>query len=316
MKISKRFKSILKLFPHSALLKFGLILVVIFNTNYLAKGKSKTKAIFAKGSATVKLAGGFQFAEGPSCDKEGNIFFTDQNSNKIYKWSIQNKLTTFGDNFGRANGTYFTKDGALITCSDEKNELWSVAPSGEITILIRDFEGKKLNGPNDLWIAPDGGMYLTDPFYKRPWWDHQKSEQPGEYVYYLAPGSSKLIKIIDDLVQPNGIVGTPDGRYLYVADIRSKKTWRYTIGAKGELTDKHLFAEKGSDGMTIDSRGNVYLTGNGVTVFSKDGVEIAKIPTPESWTTNICFGGKDRHLLFITAVKSVYGLRMKTKGVE
>jgi gluconolactonase len=316
MKILSLFKANSQHFSYRSLLKFGLFLGLITNTIYLVDGKPKARALFAKGLTPVKLAGGFQFTEGPSCDKDGNIFFTDQNSDKIFKWSTDNNLTTFGDNFGRANGTYFNKDGALITCSDEKNELWSITPNGVATVLIRDFEGKKLNGPNDLWIAPNGGMYLTDPFYKRPWWDHQKSEQQGENVYYLAPGSSKLIKIIDDLVKPNGIVGTPNGKFLYVADIRSKKTWRYQIGPEGQLSNKTLFADQGSDGMTIDNRGNIYLTGNGVTVFNSDGKEISRISIPESWTTNICFGGKDRHLLFITAVKSVYGLKMKVKGVE
>jgi gluconolactonase len=316
MKISSCSRASHTSFSNKASLTLGLFLILISITYFVAEAKPKVKALFVKGSIPKKLAGGFQFAEGPSCDKDGNIFFTDQNRNKIFKWSTHNKLTLFGENFGRANGTYFNKDGALITCSDEKNELWSITPSGLATVLIRDFEGKKLNGPNDLWIAPNGGIYLTDPFYKRPWWDHEKSEQQGEYVYYLAPNANRLIKVIDDLVQPNGIVGTPDGKYLYISDIRSKKTWRYQIGSEGQLTDKHLFAEKGSDGMTIDKNGNIYLTGRGVTVLNSDGVEIANIATPESWTTNICFGGKDRRLLFITAVKSVYGVRMKVKGVE
>jgi gluconolactonase len=293
-----------------------MILVVLFVLPGLANGKTKENSIIAKNAKLQKLADGFAFTEGPACDHKGNIYFTDQPNNRIMKWSTDNKLSVFGENFGRANGMYFDKKGNLITCSDEKNELWSIAPNGKATVLVKDFEGKRLNGPNDLWIAPTGGIYLTDPFYKRPWWDHQSPEQDGEDVYYLALGASKLIRVASDFAKPNGIIGTPDGKYLYVADIKANKTWRYNIEKDGMLSGKKLFAELGSDGMTIDNKGNIYLTGIGVTVFNSDGVMIEKIPVDESRTSNVCFGGKDRRLLFITASKSVYGLKMKVKGVR
>lgn len=292
----------------------ALFALLIFHELIIAKTKDKT--LISKGAKPEKLAGDFSFTEGPACDQAGNIFFTDQPNNKIMKWSIDNKLSVFGDTFGRANGMYFDQKGNLITCSDEKNELWSIAPDGKVTVLVKDFDGKKLNGPNDLWIAPNGGLYLTDPFYKRPWWDHQLQEQDGEHVYYLAPGASKLIIVVSDFEKPNGIIGTPDGKYLYVADIKANKTWRYSINKDGTLSGKKLFAELGSDGMTIDNKGNIYLTGKGVTIFSPDGVLLENIPIPESWTANVCFGGKDRHLLFITASNSVYGLKMQVKGVR
>jgi gluconolactonase len=278
--------------------------------------KEKGKSLIAKGAKPEKLADGFKFTEGPAVDSKGNVFFTDQPNNQILKWSTDNKLSLFKENYGRANGLYFDKKGNLISCSDEKDEVWSIAPDGKVTVLVKDFEGKKLNGPNDLWIAPNGGIYLTDPFYKRPWWDHELSEQDGEHVYYLAPGASKLIRVVTDLEKPNGIIGTPDGKCLYVADIKANKTWRYSINSDGTLTGKKLFAELGSDGMTIDNKGDIYLTGKGVTIFNPDGVLIENIPIPESWTANVCFGGKDRHLLFITASKSIYGIKMKVKGVR
>ena len=282
----------------------------------LTFAKSKERSLIAKGAKPEKLAGGFSFTEGPACDSQGNVFFTDQPNNKIFKWSTDNKLSLFEENYGRANGMYFDHQGNLISCSDEKNELWSIAPDGKVKVLVKDFEGKKLNGPNDLWIAPNGGIYLTDPFYKRPWWDHQTSEQDGEHVYYLAPGASKLIRVVTDFEKPNGIIGTPNGKYLYIADIKGNKTWRYSINSDGTLSGKKLFAELGSDGMTIDQKGNIYLTGKGVTIFNPSGVMIENIPIPEGWTANVCFGGKDRHLLFITASKSVYGIKMKVKGAR
>jgi len=303
-------------FKHQVIISSILALTVLLILPGLAAGKPKEKSIVANKAKLQKLAGDFKFTEGPACDRKGNIYFTDQPNNRIMKWSTDNKLSVFGENFGRANGLYFDKKGNLISCSDEKNELWSIAPDGKVTVLVKDFEGKRLNGPNDLWIAPNGGIYLTDPFYKRSWWDHQTPEQDGEDVYYLAPGASKLIRVVSDLEKPNGIIGTPDGKCLYIADIKGNKTWRYTIEKDGMLSGKKLFAEQGSDGMTIDNKGNIYLTGKGVTVYTSEGVLIEKIPVDENWTANVCFGGKDRRLLFMTASKSVYGLKMKVKGAR
>jgi len=303
-------------FPHHRLFKFSISLILVLTIHCQTFAENKGRTLMTKGAKPEKLAGDFEFTEGPASDRDGNIFFTDQPNNRIMKWSTDNKLTRLGENFGRANGLYFDRQGNLISCSDEKNELWSIAPDGKVTVLVKDFEGKKLNGPNDLWIAPNGGIYLTDPFYKRPWWDHQTSEQDGEHVYYLAPGASKLVRVVSDFEKPNGIIGTPDGKNLYIADIKGNKTWRYTINADGSLSDKKLFAELGSDGMTIDNKGNIYLTGKGVTIFNRDGVQVENIPIPEGWTANVCFGGKDRHLLFVTASKSVYGIKMKVKGAS
>ena len=281
-----------------------------------SNSRDRKQQLYTKGIKPEKLAGDFQFTEGPACDKKGNIFFTDQPNNRILKWSTDHKLSTFVENSGRANGMFFDKKGDLISCSEEKNELWSIAPNGMVTVLVKDYKGKRLNGPNDLWIAPDGGIYLTDPFYKRPWCDYETPEQDGQHVYYLPPGANKLIRVVDDLQQPNGIIGTPDGKHLYIADIRSHKIWRYIVGKDGMLSDKSLFAEQGSDGMTIDNKGNIYLTGKGVTIYDSHGVLVEKIPVPENSTSNVCFGGKDHHLLFITAWTSVYGVKMKVKGVR
>jgi gluconolactonase len=271
--------------------------------------------IVAPGAELVRLADGFKFTEGPAVDAEGNVFFTDQPNNKILKWSVDGQLSVFHDSPGRANGLYFDKKGNLIACADLNNELWSIDPRGKATILVKDYKGKKLNGPNDAWIAPNGGIYFTDPFYKRPYWNRGPMEQDGQHVYYLAPYRKKLTRVIDDLVQPNGIIGTPDGGTLYVADIGDRKTYVYKVGADGALSNRKLFCSMGSDGMTIDNEGNIYLTGRGVTVFDSDGRQIEHIDVPQGWTANVCFGGKDRHTLFITAQTGLYALQMRVKGV-
>jgi gluconolactonase len=167
-----------------------------------------------------------------------------------------------------------------------------------------------------VWIRPDGGIYFTDPMYKRPYWKRGPMEQDGQCVYYLPPNRAKLQRVANELKQPNGIIGTPDGKKLYVADIGAGKTYSYEIQADGSLRNKTLFCELGSDGMTIDNEGNVYLTGKGVTVFDNSGTKIQQIDVDEPWTANVCFGGKDRQTLFITASKCVYTIRTRVRGVD
>ena len=163
-----------------------------------------------------------------------------------------------------------TAEDNLWACADEKNELWCIDREGKRTVVVKDYRGKLLNGPNDVWVRPDGGLYFTDPFYPRPYWKRGPKEQDGEHVYYLAPDRNRLVRVASDLKQPNGVIGTPDGKTLYVADIAAGRTYAYDIRPDGTLAGKRLFCRMGSDGMTIDREGNVYLTGNGVTVFDRD----------------------------------------------
>jgi gluconolactonase len=270
--------------------------------------------VIAPEAKLVKLADEFRFTEGPTSDSEGNVFFTDQPNDRILKWSLLGNLSTWMEPAGRANGMCFDRKGTLFICADEKMELWAIDVAGRKTILAREYNGKPLNGPNDVWVHPDGGLYFTDPFYKRPWWSHDQMPQDGQHVYYLSSGRDRLLRVVNDLEQPNGIVGTPDGRLLYVADIRAKKTYRFEIRSDGTLANKRLFCELGSDGMTLDREGNLYLTGKGVTVFNRKGKQIEHIEVPESWTANVCFGGRGHQTLFITASKGLYSIDMKVKG--
>jgi len=272
------------------------------------------QSVVAPGAKVEKLADGFLFTEGPTADAAGNVFFTDQPNDRILKWSVDGKLSTFLQPSGRSNGMYFGRSGNLISCADENNQLWSVDPSGKVTVLVKDYAGKLLNGPNDVWMRPDGGIYITDPLYRRPYWKRGPMEQDGQHVYYLPPGGGKLVRVIEDMKQPNGITGTPDGKTLYVSDIGAGKTYAFTVRPDGTLADKRLFCEQGSDGMTIDSEGNLYLTGKGVIVFDRTGAKIEDIPVEESWTANLSFGGKDRQTLFITASKGLYAVRMRVRG--
>jgi gluconolactonase len=276
--------------------------------------KKATLPLANKDAVVEKLSGDFSFTEGPTADREGNVYFTDQPNNRILKWGTDGKISTYLQPAGRSNGMCFDRNGFLWTCAEEKNEVWKISPDKKVEVVAKLYNDKVFNGPNDIWVSPSGGVYFSDPFFRREWWDHTAKPQEKERVYYLAPESKTPAVVIDDMVRPNGIIGTPDGKTLFVSDMGGKKTYSYTVNADGTLGNKKLFCNFGSDGITIDEKGNIYMTGSGVTVFDKTGTEIGKISVPEKWTANVCFGGKDRKTLFITASASVYTIRMKVRG--
>jgi gluconolactonase len=282
----------------------------------VAQTTNELPSVIAPGAKLEKLADGFSFTEGPTCDATGNVFFTDQPNDRIMEWSADGKLSTFKQPAGRANGMYFDARGNLIACADGANELWSIVTNGVVTVLVKDYDGKLLNGPNDVWVRPDGGLYFTDPFYRRSWWSHTNQPQDIRCVYFLSADRKTLKRVAEGFVQPNGIIGAPDGRTLFVADINARKTYAYEIQPDGSLTNKQLRCEAGSDGMTLDAEGNLYLTGNdGVHVFDKTGRRVELIEVPET-PANVCFGGKDKQTLFITARKGFYSIRTKIKGAN
>lgn len=272
-------------------------------------------SVVAPGVKPVKVASDFFFTEGPAADRAGNVYFTDQPNDRIVRWSVDGTISEWLKPAGRSNGMYFDRAGNLITCADGKNQIWSISPDKKVTVLLKDFEGKLLNGPNDLWITPTGDFYFTDPLYKRDYWERTaERQQPGEYVYFFERRTGGVRVVDRDITKPNGIIGTPDGKTLYVADIGARKTYVYRIAADGSLTDKKLFCSMGSDGMTVDAEGDVYLTGKGVTVFNSHGEQIEHIEILEPWTANVTFGGKDLKTLFITASKAVYTVQMRVQG--
>jgi gluconolactonase len=272
--------------------------------------------VIAPGATLRKLAGGFAFTEGATCDRAGNVFFVDQPNNRIMEWTTNENLSVFMQPSGHANGMEFEPNGNLLACADEHNQLWEISPDKTVTVLVTNFDGKYLNGPNDVWITPNGGIYMTDPFYKRTWWDHITMALPGQDVFYLSPDRHHLSRVTDDLKTPNGITGDPNGKILYVSDLGAGQTWHYDILPDGSLTNKTLFCSKGSDGMTMDENGDIYITGHGVWIFDKNGKQIGHIDVPQPWTGNLCFGGADHKTLFITASESFYSIRMGVKGAN
>jgi len=293
------------------------ILIMISDSNAQTNNNNSqndSNAVVADGATLQLISNQFSFTEGPATDKAGNVFFTDQPNNKIWKYDVNGKLSVFLSPSGRSNGMFFDNDGNLISCADEHNQLWSISPGGKVTVLVKGFHGHLFNGPNDVFVTPAGAIYFTDPYYQRSYWTRKAPDLDGQKVYFLK-GKNDAVVVIDDLKKPNGIVGTPDGKYLYVADIEGNKTYKYVIAEDGMLKDQKVFTDQGSDGMTIDNKGNIYLTGNGVTVYNPEGKKIEHIDVPAKWTGNITFWGKERNYLFITASENVFIIKMKVKGV-
>jgi gluconolactonase len=286
-----------------AIIIFTILLISVINGNE----RSDNKTVSFE-SNIKKLASGFKFTEGPAADKEGNIYFTDIPNSRIHKWSVKGKLSLFKENSGRANGLFFDKKNNLLACQGGTGKLVSIGPKGKTTVLAENYKAKPFNSPNDLWIDPNEGIYFTDPRYG----SRADLPQDGEHVYYLSADRKKITRVIDDMVRPNGIIGTADGKLLYVADHGAKKTYSCKINSDGTLSGKKLFADQGSDGMTLDENGNVYLTAEAISIYDPSGRLVKTINIPER-PSNVTFGGKDKKTLFITARKSLYSIKMTSQ---
>ncbi len=295
---------------------------------------------------------GFGFTEGPAVDRWGNVFFTDQPNDRIYKWNANTgNVSLFKQGTGRSNGMMFDKNGNLIACADMHGELWKIRPNGSHSVLVNNYNGKLLNGPNDVWINPKtGGMYITDPMFPRGYWDNtdpRKTGNPGwppvyseqgpgiaGHVYYLAPGSHQLVRVTSasdpdwgaSNIFPNGIVGTPDGKKLYVNNWTGDATGKirvFDIRPNGTLTNMKTLVSnlRGCDGMSMDEKGNIYVShAEGVTAFDKHGNRVFNVPCGfgnNRGATNNVFAGQNNKLLFITGTADrITSLKMNVKGVE
>lgn len=266
--------------------------------------------LIAPGAEMIKVAGGFSFTEGVASDAKGHVYFTDIPPSRIHFFTVSDEGKIFLENSNRANGLHVDPAGNIIACEGaEGGRLVQISPRRNITVIADGYAGNSFNSPNDLWKRPNGGYYMTDPRYGG---SRDNLPQGGEHVYCVT--SEKVIRVIDDMVRPNGVTGTADGNILYVADQGAGRTYRYVIREDGTLAGKQLFAKEGSDGMTIDSQGNVYLTNTAVKVYNPDGLLIDTIEVPEN-PTNVCFGGEDGKSLYITARTSVYKLKMNVAKV-
>jgi gluconolactonase len=291
---------------------FLLILTMTFVPLDGVIGSQEGSGLIAPGTMIKKVQSGFNFTEGPAADAEGDVYFTDIPAERIYKWSWRDgSISLYREKTGQANGLMFDQKGRLVICEMGNNRVTIDDMKGTITVIADNYHGKNLNSPNDLWIDSRGGIYFSD------WIRKQRSEythEEGLQIYYISPDCKSLIRVTNDLIGPNGLIGAPNGKILYVTDPADRKTWVYNIQPDGMLYDKRLFCAQGSDGMAIDEKNNVYLTGDSsITVYNSEGDRIEEIIMPER-PANMTFAGKDRKTLFITGRTTVYTLDMAVRG--
>jgi len=302
------------------------LIVVAMCAQLNADEDSALDLIVPEGAEVVELNVGdeFNFTEGPCWDhSNGVLYFSDIPNNRIMKLLPDGTFSVFREPSDAANGLMFDAEGNLISCDGGGRRVSMLDSDGNVAKVLADsYNGKKLNSPNDLVIDSKGGIYFTDPRYG----DREGIEQDVEAVYYLQDGT--LIRVVDDIGRPNGVILSPNGKTLYVADTSRDYIRAYDVQPDGAVTNGRDFGKlppiivgKGkrrnyTDGMTIDVEGNVYgATGSGIEIFDKEGkyVGVIKVPKPPA---NCTFGGPDNKTLFITARTSVYKIELKVAGVR
>ena len=294
-------------------------LKIQFAVGSLAAKSSGFRQLFPQGAKIKRLAGGFQFTEGPIWFAEENyLLFSDISGNTIFQLGENRQVTTFRHPSGNSNGLTRDRQGRLITCEHSNRRVTRTEKDGSITVLADQFQGKKLNSPNDVVVKSDGAIYFTDPPYGiQP----EQQEQPVQGVYRLSPDGQELTLVADDFDRPNGLAFSPDEKQLYIDDSSRRHLRVFEVQADGTLAKGRIFHDMNvnkegvPDGMKVDLEGNIYCTGpGGVWVFDATGNQLGTIVTPEI-PANCAWGGTDWRTLYITAQTSVYQIRVKIPGI-
>lgn len=292
-------------------LKFFLITMVVNLTHLQGFAAHHSLVdLVAPGAEVEVIADGFVFTEGPVWDGSG-LLFSDVRVNKIMRLGEEGKVSLYIDDIG-TNGLYFDNDHNLIVCGNLRDRvLYRILGDGSRKILADRVEGKRLNAPNDCWVDPEGGIYFSDPRYRT----REVMELKVETLYYLS-ASGELSRVDADYTRPNGLIGTVDGKTLFVADYGASHINRYTIESPGVLTNRTRFADSLCDGMTLDEHGNLYVTKEVVAIYRPDGSLLGEIKLPgEGGSTNVTFGGQDRKTLYITGGTRLMKLDMQVAGI-
>lgn len=263
------------------------------------------------------MGSGFGFTEGPVWDPAGFLYVSDEEKNVIYRLfpdGRSEQLIALGD----PDGNTYDKQHQLIDCASVLRAIIRVSKDGTYKILADRFDGNRFNSPNDITLGPDGAIYFTDPTLDLV--AGEKQEIPFQGVYRL-DGNGAVSLLTRDLQQPNGLAFSPDGRYLFIDDSKTRKIHRYSFHPNGTVSDGVLFADENAegshavpDGMKFDTKGNLYVTGpRGIWIWSPEGKHLGTIALPEQ-PANLTWGGPSYSTLFITAGHSVYTLATQVRG--
>jgi gluconolactonase len=270
-----------------------------------------------------RLALGFQFTEGPVWMPDGYLLFSDIPADRIYKWTPdigsagKGKLEIWREPSGQSNGLTIDRQGRLIACEHGNRRVSRTEADGTVNVLADQYQGKRLNSPNDIVVKSDGSIYFTDPPYGI---EPEEREQPCNGVFRILPDGT-LQLLADDFDRPNGLAFSPDESVLYIDDSPRRHLRAFDVRPDGSLTNSRVIADMdhpqpGSpDGMKIDVQGHLYVTGaTGVWVFEPDGTLLGVIVPPEK-PANCAWGDADRKGLYITARTSLYRVRVKVPGL-
>ncbi|MBS57648.1 MAG: gluconolactonase [Chloroflexi bacterium] len=285
--------------------------------------ESNFKLMINDNSQLMTIYSGAEWSEGPVFIKNRNmVVWSDIPNDRMLSWTPNAGVEIFRSPSGYSNGNFLDLQGQLLTCEHGNRRISRTNKNGEIVTIVDNFNGKKLNSPNDLVVKSDGSIWFTDPPYgilSDKEGHKSESELEGNFVFRYDPIVDKLTLISDDFDKPNGIAFSPDEKLLYIADSGDPKNIRvFNVSEDGESINKgRVFAEISPgvpDGFRIDTDGNVFTSASdGIQVFTPSGVMLGKILVPER-TANCAFGGKNRETLFITASTSLYSIVMNAKG--
>lgn len=265
-----------------------------------------------------KLHGDLEFTEGPVSDGRGGFYFTDIPANRIYKSDADGKLSVFLEPSGHTNGLMFDGKGRLLACQMDGQLVAVDVSTKSIETLAATYEGNRFNAPNDVVVDRSGGVYFTDPHFRAP----EPLPQGKTAVYYVS-NEGTVTRLLDDLAAPNGVILSPDEKTLYVIPSMQKEMMAYPIEAPGKLGEGQVFCNlqqltddgnRGGDGLTVDTKGNLYITSQqGIQVFSPKAQLLGIIEFPEQ-PANVTFAGPKHQTLIVTARNSVYAVEMEATG--
>lgn len=276
--------------------------------------------VLIEGEGWQKVAEGFKFTEGPAADAQGNVFFTDIPNNRIHKIALDGKVTVFAENTASTNGLMFGPDGRLYGCRNGEKKIVAYKADGTFDTIAEGVTS------NDLVVAGNGGIYFTDP--------------PNKQVWHVSPQREKWV--VASGFRPNGVILWPDGGTLVITDSDAPQLWTFRVEPDGSLNYKERYYQPlqtppailpvetpvpiagvpatppGSDGMTIDSLGRLYVTTRmGLQMFDPTGRLGGTIMKPQPGSlSNACFGGPKLDTLYVTAGDKVFKRKTQATGVR
>jgi len=259
-----------------------------------------------------KIAAGMAFTEGPVWSRDGFLLFSDVPNNRIMKFVPGVGVSLYRDQSNGANGNTFDDKGRLYTCESRTHRVIRTDKKGKVEVLAESYQGKRLNAPNDITVSKSGHVYFTDPAFGA---QAEKRELDFYGIYQITP-KGELVLLTKHEGRPNGIALSPNGKILYVANSDEKNLRAYDVAKDGSVVNGRILisgVDGPPDGIRVDEKGNLYVTANGLAIYSPEGKLIQTIQIPEI-PRNCAFGDPDFQTLYITAMTSVYRVRLDFKG--